>query len=194
MPSTPDTELGRFRTWHFTSVLKSFPDIILQLEQIASQQYSLDKVLASCALVRWHIENEILMTAARPDCVTFVSCRFLRTDVAAWMSNAASRTPSPDLALEGYIQSKSAIGLDRLHNWLKDAKWKNVGGKLCASSAYQQFCEANDLYAYCNVGSHAVAKGGRPATTKLKVCSDQCNAFMIVVFAQLPCARQFPPS
>ena len=124
MPSTPVTELGRFRTWHFTSVLKSFPDIILQLEQIASEQYSLDKVLASCALVRWHIENEILMTAARPDCVTFVSCRFLRTDVVAWMSNAATRTPSPDLALEGYIQSTRVIGLDRLHNWLKDAKWK----------------------------------------------------------------------
>ena len=176
MPSTPVTELGRFRTWHFTSVFKSVPDIGLHLEHIASEHYRLDKVLASCALVRWHIDQMILM--ARPDCVTFVSCRFLRTDVVAWMSNAATRTPSPDLALEGYIQSTRVIGLDRLHNWLKDAKWKNVGGKLCASDVYQQFCEANDLYAYCNVGSHAVAKGGRPATTKLKVCSDQCNAFM----------------
>jgi hypothetical protein len=53
-----------------------------------------------------------------------------------------------------------------------------------------------DLRAYDVVisNSHAVAKGGRPATTKLKVCSDQCNAFMIVGFAQLPCARQFPPT
>ncbi len=79
------------------------------------------------------------MMAARPDCVTFVSCRFLCTDVVAWMFNAATRTPSPDLALEGYIQSKSIIGLDCLHNWLKDARWENVGGRLCDSSAYQQF-------------------------------------------------------
>ncbi len=58
-------------------------------------------------------------------------------------------------------------------------------------------CEANDKYAYCNVGSHAVAKGGRSATTKLKVCSDRCNAFMTVGFAQPPCARsasQFSPT
>jgi hypothetical protein len=120
MQSTPATELGRFRTWHFTSVMKSVPDIDLHLVHFASEDYRLDKVLASCALVRWHIENEILMTAARPDLVAFVSCRFLRTDVVWWMSNAATRAPSPDLALEGYLQSKSAINLDCLHNWLKE--------------------------------------------------------------------------
>ncbi len=87
------------------------------------------------------------MSAARPDCVAFVSCSFLRTDVVAWMSNAATRKPSPALALEGYIHSKIIIGLDRLHNWLKDAKWINVGGRLCDSSDYRKFCEANDLYA-----------------------------------------------
>ncbi len=108
---------------------KPVPDIELHLAHIASEHYSLNKVLGSCALVRWHIENEILMSAARPDCVAFVSCCFLRTDGVAWMSNAATRTPSPALALEGYIKSKSIISLDRLHNWLKDAKWKIVGGR-----------------------------------------------------------------
>jgi hypothetical protein len=46
---------------------------------------------------------------------------------------------------------------------------------------FRCFCESNELHAYCNVGSHAVAKGGRPATTKLKVCLDRCNAFMMSV-------------
>ena len=122
MPSTPVNELGRLKKWHFTSVLKSSPDINLELEWIASAQYSLDKVQSSYALARWHTdEKQILQTAARPDCVTFVSCRFSRTDVAAWLSNAATRTPSPDLPLEGYIQSKRCISLDCLHNWLKSA-------------------------------------------------------------------------
>ena len=137
-------------TWHFTSVLKSSPDINLELEWIASAQYSLDKVQRFNVLARTLIEKQI--SAARPDCVTFVSCRFSHKDVAAWLSNAATRTPSPDLPLEGYIQSKSAICLDRLHNWLKDATWTNVGGKLHLSSAYNHFCEANDVYEYCNVG------------------------------------------
>jgi hypothetical protein len=146
MPSTPVNELGQFKTWHFTSVLKSDPNMNLRLEHFAGEHYRLDKVLGSCALlVRLYIENKILKTA-RPECVTFVSCRFLRTDVAAWMSNGATRTPSPGLALEGYIQSKSVIGLDRLHNWLKDATWKTVGGKLCSSSAYKKYCEDNDVY------------------------------------------------
>ena len=66
MPSTPLTELGRFRTWHFTSVLKSFPDIILQLEQIASQQYSLDKVLV-LQLPIIETRAEVLLGLARAD-------------------------------------------------------------------------------------------------------------------------------
>ena len=91
------------------------------------------------------------ISAARPDCVTFVSCSFSCKDVAAWFSNAATRTPSPDLPLEGYIQSRICIGLDRLHNWLENALWTNVGGKLCQSSAYRIFCGANDAYEYCTV-------------------------------------------
>jgi hypothetical protein len=122
MPSTPVSELGRFRTWHFTSVFKSVPDIDLHLAHFASEDYRLDKVLASChgALVRWHTEK--MISIARPDCIAFVSCRFLLMDVVAWMSNAATRTPSPDLALEDYIQSKRAMGLDHSHTWLKDVK------------------------------------------------------------------------
>ena len=166
MPSTPVNELGRFRTWHFTSVLKSSSDINLELERFASAQYSLDKVLSSYALARWHIEKQI---SQRPDCVTFVSCRFSRKDVAAWLSNAATRTASPDLPLEGYIQSKSPICLERLHSWLENALWTKVGGKLCQCSAYKTFCEANDAYEYCTVGSHAVAVGGRPAKPKPSV-------------------------
>ncbi len=134
---------------------------------------------------------------ARQGRVTFVSCCFLRKDVMAWMSNAATLTPSPDFALEGYNQSKSTMGLDRNHICLQDAKWKNVGRMLCDSSACKQFCKANYVYAYCNVGLHAMAKGGRPATTKHKVCSDRFNAFMMLGFAQLPCGRsthKFPPA
>ena len=114
------------------------------------------------------------ISAARPDCVTFVSCRFSRKDVAAWLSNAATRTPSPDLPLEGYIQTKSAICLDRLHNWLENANWTPVGGTLQKKSAYKHFCEANAAYEYCTVGSHAVAVGGRPAKTKPLVRSNRC--------------------
>ena len=133
-------------------MLQYSPDINLELARFASAQYSLDKVLSSNALARWHIEKQI---SQRPDCVTFVSCRFSRKDVAGWLSNAATRTTSPDLPLEGYIQSKICIGLDRLHNWLENALWTNVGGKLpvCQSSAYRIFCEANDAYEYCTVGT-----------------------------------------
>ena len=125
MPSTPVNELGRFKTWHFTSVLQYSPDINLELERLASAQYSFDKVLSSYALARRHIEKQI---SQGPDCVTFVSCRFSRKDVAAWLSNAATRTALPDLPLEAYIQSKICIGLDRLHNWLENALWTSVGG------------------------------------------------------------------
>ena len=166
MPSTPVNELGRFRTWHFTSVLQYSPDINLELERLASAQYSLDKVLSSYALARRHIEKQI---SQGPDCVTFVSCRFSRKDVAAWLSNAATRSASPDLPLEGYIQSKICIGLDRLHSWLENALWTNVGGKLRQNPAYKTFCEANDAYEYCNVGSHAIGAGGRPAKPKPSV-------------------------
>ena len=134
-------------------------------------------MLSAYALARWHIKEQILQTAERLDCVTFVSClacHLSRKDAAAWLSNAATRTPSPDLPLEGYIQSQSAISLDRLHKWLKDATWTNVGGKSHLSSAYNHFCEANDVYEYCNVGSHAVAVGGRPAKTKPSVRLDRC--------------------
>ena len=166
MPSTPVNELGRFKTWHFTSVLQYSPDINLELERFASAQYRLDKVLSSYALARWHIEKQI---SQKPECVAFVSCRFSRKDVAAWLFNAATRTASPDLPLEGYIQSKICIGLDRLHNWLENALWTNVGGKLRQNPAYKTFCEANDAYEYCTVGSHAVAVGGRPAKPKPSV-------------------------
>ena len=69
MPSTPVYKLGRFKTWRFTSVLQYSPDINLELERFVSAQYSLDKVLSSNALARWHIEKQI---SQRPDCVTFV--------------------------------------------------------------------------------------------------------------------------
>ena len=46
MPSTPVNKLRPFRTWHFTSVLKSSCNINLELELFASAPYNLDKVLS----------------------------------------------------------------------------------------------------------------------------------------------------
>jgi hypothetical protein len=44
-------------------------------------------------------------------------------------------TPLQNLPFEGYIQSNSGIELSRLHNWMKNARWINKGGKLIQCDA-----------------------------------------------------------
>ena len=101
-------------------------------------------------------------TENRPDCISFVHWRFSRKDVAGWISHAAARTSLPDLSLEGYIQSES-IDLYRLHRWLQDARWSRVGEKFPQNTVYKQFCMANAAFEYCQDGTPALARGGRPA-------------------------------
>ncbi len=40
---------------------------------------------------------EKIILNEKPDCITFISLRFSRTDVATWLSNATARSPLLDL-------------------------------------------------------------------------------------------------
>jgi hypothetical protein len=72
------------------------------------------KVTGPIPEVRSWIEKMVL-SVNKPDSISFISFRFSRTDVATWMSNATAQAPFPDFHFEGYIQSKTAIALHRLH-------------------------------------------------------------------------------
>ncbi len=110
----------------------------------------------------------------KPDGISFVSFRFSHTDVATWMSNATAQKSFLDLHFEGYIQSKTAIVLHRLHRRVPDAIWNNVGGKLSQYAEYKHFGASNPVYEHCNVGSPAVSKSGRPKRSKPLVRPGQC--------------------
>jgi hypothetical protein len=109
-------------------------------------------------LLRRYIENQILQTAARPGGVSFVSCCFSITDVAAWMSNAAACSPLPDLPLQAYIQSNGAA----------------IYREIVPDSAHKHFCVVKDVYEYCIVGSHSVDRGRQATKNKalspIKIC------------------------
>ena len=88
MPSSAVIAEGRYRTWHFTSLLKSSVQRHVDFAAI-STHHSLDNVRDPIQRVRGYIEKQI-STEARPDCVTFVHWRFSRKDVAGWISHAAA--------------------------------------------------------------------------------------------------------
>jgi hypothetical protein len=54
-------------------------------------------------------------------------------------NSSKPQTPLPDLHFEGWIQSRTTIDLPRLHGWIPDAIWNNVGGKLTHSADYYRF-------------------------------------------------------
>jgi hypothetical protein len=170
MPSTPVHEFGRFRTWHFTSVLTPTSEITRVFTWYARESQCMDKVTGPIAEVRSWIEK-LVSSVNKPDCISFTSFCFSRTDVATWMSNATAQAPFLDLHFEGYIQSKTAIALNRLHRWIPDAIWNNVGGKLSQNTKYKRFCASasNPAYEHCNVGLPAISKGGRPKRSKPSV-------------------------
>lgn len=159
------TELNprnRYKTWHFTSGLEPTLAIRGDIDWIATR--NLDHATNNqqhILLVKACITEKV-MSQGRPDCVTFTTWRFSRADAALWVSNARDKIPLTALPFEGYIQSRASLELPRLHQWMPDAIWLNVNGKLNRSLAYQQFSAANDAFEYCHVGSMALSDGGRP--------------------------------
>ena len=172
------TELNprnRYNTWHFTSGLEPTLAIRGDIDWIATdhatnnQQHIL--LLKACT-------TEKVMSQGRPDCVTFTTWRFSRADAALWVSNARNRIPLTALPFEGYIQSRDSLEVHRLHQWMQDAIWQNVSGKLHRSSTYRDFSAANDAFEYCHVGSMALSNGGRPRKA-ISVSSYQTMRTMI---------------
>ena len=150
---------GVFRTWHFTSVLTPTHQIRADIDTIITNTPNVSHPYI--LLVKAYIREKVI-NQARPECVTFISWRFSRSDAALWVSNARVKIPLSDLHFEGYVQSTDPIDLPRLHRWMQDATWENVSGKLYLSTAYQQFSVANDAFEFCNDGSPALSQGGRP--------------------------------
>ena len=175
------TELNprsRYKTWHFTSGLEPTLAIRGDIDWIATgnvdhatnnQQHIL--LVKACI-------TEKVMSQGRPDCVTFTTWRFSRADAALWVSNARDRIPLTALPFEGYIQSRASLEVHRLHQWMQDAIWQNVSGKLHRSSTYRDFSAANDAFEYCHVGSMALSNGGRPRKA-ISVSSYQTMRTMI---------------
>ncbi len=146
MPSAPVTELGRFRAWHFTSVLKSVPDIDLHLAHFASEDYRLDKVLVSCALFRWHIENDFYCEAGRCHLhfMPFFYCEAGRCHLH-FMPFSPHRCCGVDVQ-RGNSHPVARSRSRRLHSVKKchgsgssPQLVEDVGGKLCDGSDYQSF-------------------------------------------------------
>ena len=153
---------GEFKTWHFTGVLTPTPDITRIFSSYAHGSQRADTTTGPIVEVRKWLEN-LILNADKPDCISFISLRFSRTDVATWMSNARDRSTLLDLHFEGYVQSISSIAVPRLHRWIPEAIWNNVGGKLSKNNEYNNFCRANEVYEYWNSGSLAANRGGRPS-------------------------------
>jgi hypothetical protein len=151
---------GEYKTWRFTSTLTPTDQINEDIHWIATNNIA--AVDPHILLVKACIRQKV-MNQAKPESVTFISWRFPRADAASWLSKAKNKIPLPDLSFEGYIQSATtSLDLPRLHRWMPDATWENVSGKLSLSAAYQQFSESNDAFEYCNDGSPALSRGGRP--------------------------------
>ncbi len=93
-------------------------EINVDFSLLANASNSLDNVRGPIERVRGYIEKQLLQS--RQDCVTFVACAFPE-------QTSLAHTPLPDFPFEGYIQTRSAIDLYRLQQWLQDAKWTNVG-------------------------------------------------------------------
>ena len=150
---------GEFKTWHFTSELTPTHEIRADIDWIATN----NTIIADTPNL--HVKACIkanVMDGARPACVTFISWRFSRVNAMSWISNAKAKLPLTALPFEGYIQTNHTIDLPRLLQWMPDAVWEPVGGRLQESAAYQQFSAANDTFEFCNDGSLAVSRGGRP--------------------------------
>ena len=45
--------------------------------------------------------EQLFLNAEKPNCITFITLSFSRTDVATWLSNATARSPLLDLHYEG---------------------------------------------------------------------------------------------
>jgi hypothetical protein len=153
---------GEYKTWHLTGVLTPTPEITRIFSWYAHDSQYADKTRGPIMAVRNWMEKMILNE--KPDCITFITLRFSRTDVATCLSNATARSPLLDLHYEGYLQSNSAIALPRLHNWIPHAMWNPAGGRLSRCAAFNLFCEANEIYEYWNSGSLAANRGGRHPT------------------------------
>ncbi len=152
---------GQYKT--FTSMLEPSHEIIRVLNQIT------DKMQGSVNEVsRWIIGR--VLNEAKPQCVTFICWRFSRQDVATWVSSAAAaaHTRLQNLPFEVYIQSNSGIELSRLHYWMKDAKWINIGGKLIQCGAYKNLCASGTSYEIGTHGVPALEKAGRYKTSTVR--------------------------
>jgi hypothetical protein len=103
MPSTPVDELGRFKTWHFTSVLTPSSEITRVFTWYAHESRYIENVTGPIVEVGNWIEK-LVSSVNKPDGISFISLRFSRTDVATWMSNATGQNPLLDLHFEGYLQ------------------------------------------------------------------------------------------
>jgi hypothetical protein len=194
---------GRARTWHFTSNLTPTHQIKNDLFHLAfnTDRQHVNIVNAALSVAGFSIKNKILIPA-RPKCVTFISWRFSRADVAAWLSNAEARSPLLDLSFEGYIQAENAIDLSCLQYWMPDAYLNPLGMKLADCEAYKSFCASGDAYEVCSDGTPAVARAGRPRKDKASHIATQCHinaplpllspplGTSIPVYDRLPCIRQ----
>ncbi len=170
---------GELKIWHFTCVLTPTAGITPFFTWYAHESQCIDKVTGLIAELRNWIEK-LVSSVNKPDSISFTSLRFSRTaDVATWMTHATARIPLQDIHFEGYIQSKTAIALHRLHRWIPDAIWNNVGGILSQNAEYKLLWASNPVYEHCNVGSPSVNKGGRPKRSKPSVLPGRCIRMLI---------------
>jgi hypothetical protein len=98
---------GEYKTWHLTGVLKPTPEITRIFCWYAHESQHTDKTRGPIMEVRNWMEKLFLIE--KPDCITFITLRFTRTDVATYLSNATARSPLLDLHYKGNVQSNSAI-------------------------------------------------------------------------------------
>ena len=163
-------ESGRSKIWQFDALFHAAED------QRAKTCLDTNRAANSCrfALVG-HILRTLLMTTNRPDSISYIELRFLRSDVDVCAAHATAKTPLPSIPFEGFIQSSSGLDKDRVSNWFS-AAWTSVRGKLRDCVAYQtKFGEHNDAYEYSLVhGTPALGKGGRHPKVKLPILLRLC--------------------
>jgi hypothetical protein len=82
---------GEYRTWHLAGVLTPTPEITQIFSWYAHESQHTDMTTGPIVDVRNWMEKMIL-NAEKPDCISFISLRFSRMDVATWMSNATARS------------------------------------------------------------------------------------------------------
>jgi hypothetical protein len=134
-------ERGRYKTWHFTSVLTPTEQIRGDLNWIVT--HNTNVAHPHISLVKACIKEKVI-NKANPECVTYISWRFSHAHAASWVSNTRDKIQLFDLPFEGYIQSTVLIDLPRLHRWMQDAIWENVSGKLALNRKYHEFSAPND--------------------------------------------------